>query len=211
MSYAASCNDEKIVYLLNGWVSNDGTIYDGWRAAARIGGMIAACETNASLTHEVIKNALELIEPLTNGEITRAEQKGCLVLSLNPDDQIHIDNAINTLVTTGTDMDEGWRKIRRTKTRFELMDRVNRTFDRLVGKISNDTNGRATLVAAGQGIINEMVAETKLVFGSYIEEDPDHPAEGDSAYFKFHILDLDSAEKIYSTFVFRFGQSFDAD
>ena len=51
MSYATICNDEKIVFVLNGWTATDGTVYDGWRAAVRIGGMIAACETNASLTH----------------------------------------------------------------------------------------------------------------------------------------------------------------
>ena len=211
MTYAASCNDEKIVYVLNGWVGIDGTTYDGWRAAARIGGMIAGSETNVSLTHDVISNALELIEPLSNGEIIRAEQKGCLVLSLNADDQVQIDNAINTLVTENALMDAGWKKIRRTKCRFELMDRINRTHDRLVGNINNDENGRATIIAAAQRIINEMVAEGKLVSGSYVEEDPAHPAEGDSAWFLLHILDLDSLEKIYLTYIFRYNQSFDEE
>ena len=211
MAFAASINDEKVIYLLNGWVGNDGTVYDGWRGAARIGGMVAASESNASLTHTVVSNALELIEPLTNGEITRGIQKGCLVLSLNSDDQIWIDAAVNTLVTLGTDQDEGWKKIRRTKCRFELMDRINATHDKLVGKINNNTDGRATLVAAAMKIINEMIAENKLVFGSYVEEDPGHPAEGDRCYFKLHILDLDSAEFIYNTFVFRFGQTFDEE
>ena len=209
MSYAASCNDEKVVYVLNGFVSNDGTIYDGWKVAARVGGMIAACETNQSLTHTVITNALELVEDLTNGEIIRAEQRGCLVLTLNAEDQVQIDSAINTLVTPDSDMDDGWKKIRRTKCRFELMDRINRSHDKLVGKINNDTNGRATLLMAATQIIREMVGEGKLVQGSYIEEDPAHPAEGDSVWFKLHILDLDSAEFIYNTFVFRFNQSFD--
>lgn len=211
MDYAASCNDEKIVYLLSGWVGNDGTVYDGWRAAARIGGMIAGCESNVSLTHDVISNALELIEPLSNGEIIRAEQKGCLVLSLNADNQVQIDNAINTLLTEGALMDAGWKKIRRTKCRFELMDRINRTHDRLVGFVNNDANGRATVIAAAQRIINEMIAENKLVFGSYVEEDPGHPAEGDSAYFLLHILDLDSLEKIYLTYIFRYNQTFDEE
>ena len=210
ISLAASYNDEKVVYVLNGWIANDGTVYDGWQAAARIGGMIAGCETNVSLTHNVISDALELTVPLTNGEIIRAEQNGCLVLSTNANGQVWIDNAINTLVTENANMDAGWKKIRRTKTRFELMDRINRTHDRLVGNINNDENGRATVVAAAQRIINEMVGEGKLVFGSYVEEDPAHPAEGDSAWFKLHILDNDSMEKIYLTYVFRYNQTFDA-
>lgn len=211
MTYAASINDEKVVYVFNGWTGNDGTTYEGWKAAARIGGMIAGCESNTSLTHATIANALELNELLSNGEIIHAEQKGCLVLSLNADDQVQIDNAINTLITAGTDLDDGWKKIRRTKTRFELMDRINRTHDRLVGKVNNDSNGRGTIIAAAQKIINEMIAEHKLVAGSYVEEDPAHPPEGDSAWFLLHILDLDSLEKIYSTFIFRFGQTFEED
>ena len=108
-------------------------------------------------------------------------------------------------------MDAGWKKIRRTKTRFELMDRINRTHDRFVAFVNNDANGRGTVIAAAQRIINEMIAENKLVFGSYVEEDPGHPAEADEAHFLLHILDLDSLEKLYETYIFRFNQSFDAD
>ncbi|MBR4382051.1 MAG: phage tail sheath subtilisin-like domain-containing protein, partial [Selenomonadaceae bacterium] len=150
MSYATICNDEKIIFVLNGWTATDGTIYDGWRAAIRIGGMIASVETNASLTHDVISNAMTLIEPLTNGKVIRAEQRGCLVLSLNDSDQIWIDNAINTLVSPDANADEGWKKIRRTKTRFEVMERINSTCDKLIGNINNDTLGRGTVVAAMQ-------------------------------------------------------------
>ena len=210
MQHAASSNDEKTVFLLNGWIANDGTVYDGWRGAARLGGMIAACETNASLTHVVIKNALELIEPLTNGEITRAEEKGCLVLSLNNEDQIWIDNGLNSLVTLDNNMDEGWKKIRRTKCRFELMDRVNTTCDRYIGRLNNDDNGRATLVSAMQGIINEMIAEHKLFEGSYAEEDPAHRPDGDRAYFILHLGDIDSIEKIYLDFGFSYANPFAA-
>lgn len=208
---AAAYNDEKGVYVLNGWKGIDGTIFEGWLAAARIGGMIAAFPCETSLTHNVIDNALELIEPLTNGEIIKAEQKGCLVLSLNDYDQVWIDSAINTLVTTDATMDAGWKKIRRTKTRFELMDRVNTTHDELIGNINNDADGRATVIAAANAIINEMVAEKKLLQGSYCFEDTAHPAEGDSAWFTLAILDIDSLEHIYLTYEFRFGQSFDEE
>lgn len=209
MQTAASYNNDKVVYVLNGWISNTGDTYDGWKAAARIGGMIAACESNASLTHTVISNAYELIENLTNGEMILAEQKGCYVLSLNDSDQVWIDNSINTLVTCDEDQDEGWKKVRRTKCRFELMDRINRTHDKLVGKVNNDANGRATVTAAAQRIINEMCAEGKLVVGSYIELDEAHPPEGDSSWFNLHIRDYDSLEFIYLTYVFAYGQTFD--
>lgn len=205
MNQAASFNDEKIVYALNGWNGSDGARYDGWRAAARIGGMVAAFESNTSLTHNVITNAVSLTEPLTNGEIIKAETKGCLVLTLNDSDQVWIDNAINTLVTPDATMDEGWKKIRRTKTRFEVMDRVDSTCEKLVGNVNNDVDGRQTIMATAQKVINAMVAEKKLLAGSTVYEDPGNPAEGDSAWFKLAIDDIDSAEKIYLSYRFRFA------
>ena len=209
MTTAASYNDEKIVYVLNGWVGSDGTRYDGWLAAARIGGMVAAFEANTSITHNVITNAVSLTEPLTNGEIIRAETKGCLVLSVNDDDQVWIDSAITSLVTPDATMDEGWKKIRRTKTRFELMDRVDSTCEKLVGNVNNDTDGRQTIMAAAQKVINTMASEKKLLATSYIYEDPGNPAEGDSAWFRLAIDDIDSAEKIYMTYMFRFAPETD--
>lgn len=204
---AAAYNDEKMVYVLNGWIASDGTIFAGYLAAARIGGMVAAFEANTSLTHDVITNAVSLTEALTNSEIIKAEQKGCVVLTLNDDDQVWIDSAINTLITCDDTQDEGWKKIRRTKTRFELMDRVDSTTDKLVGKVNNDTDGRQTIMAAAQKVIGAMVGEKKILDGSTIYEDEANPAEGDSAWFKLAIDDIDSAEKIYMTYQFRFSQN----
>lgn len=206
MTTAASFNDEKVVYVLSGWQGSDGVKYEGYLAANRIGGMVAAQETNTSLTHTVIKNAVALLEPLTNGEIIKAEQKGCLVLALNDDDQIWIDNAINSLVTPDATQDEGWKKIRRTKTRFELMDRLDSTCEKLVGKVNNDTDGRQTIMATGQKVLNEMIAERKLMPGATISEDSGHPAEGDSCWFIVNVDDIDSAEHIYLTYEFRYSQ-----
>lgn len=211
MSLAASYNDEKMAYVLNGWESNSGTVYDGYLAAARIGGMIASFETNSSITHEVIKSALTLVESLTNGEIIRAINKGCLVLSLNDSDQIWVESANNTLVTPDADMDEGWKKLRRTKCRFELMDRVNSTCDKLVGKINNDVDGRQTVMAAAQKVLNTMAGEKKILATSYVFEDPANPAEGDMAWFKLAIDDIDSLEKIYLTYMFRFSANSGTD
>lgn len=205
MSLAASYNDEKMAYVLNGWESNGGTVYDGYLAAARIGGLIASFETNSSITHEVIKGGLTLVEPLTNSEIIKAIRKGCLVLSLNDDGRIWVENGINTLVTPDADMDEGWKKLRRTKCRFELMDRVNSTCDKLIGKVNNDVDGRQTVMAAAQKVLNTMAGEKKILASSYVFEDPANPAEGDSAWFKLAIDDIDSLEHIYLTYMFRFS------
>ena len=53
LQFAASFNDEKGVYVLNGWRDSTGKEYEGYLAAARIGGMVAAFAANTSITHEL--------------------------------------------------------------------------------------------------------------------------------------------------------------
>ena len=204
MGHAAAFNNAKIVYVLNGAKDTAGNTIDGYLNAARIGGIIAAVPANQSVTHYVVSGYADLAEPLTNTQIESALQSGCLVLSLNSSGQVWIEQGINTLITPSGDEDPGWKKIRRAKTRFELMQRIGDTVEPLVGKVNNDTDGRAAIVAAGQGIINTMVAEKKLSAGSMIEDDNNPPA-GDSAWFLISVDDIDSIEKFYLTYRFRFS------
>lgn len=203
MKHAAAYNDEKIVYVLNGAVSSAGAKYEGWRNAARIGGMIASVASNISLTHTVVSGYATLGESLTPSEIETALQRGCLVLTTNSAGQVWIEQGINTLVTPDGNMDEGWKKIRRAKTRFELMQRVADSLDMLVGKINNDADGRATIISTIKGIISRMVGEKKLIQGDAFEDET-NPAQGDSAWFIIQVDDIDSVEKIYLAYRFRY-------
>ncbi len=205
MTTAASYNDSKIIYVLNGGEDTSGNKKEGYINAARIGGIIAAVPANQSVTHYVISGYAGLAETLTNTQIEAALLSGCIVLTTNSTGQVWIEQGINTLITPSGDEDEGWKKIRRVKTRFELMQRIGDTVDKLVGKINNDTDGRAAVVAAGQSVIDTMIAEKKLASGSQMSEDESNPAKGDSAWFIIAVDDIDSMEKIYLTYRFRFS------
>lgn len=209
MALAASINDWRVVYCPSGWIGNDGVKYGAVNLAARLAGMIAGCETNASITHLVLSGAFDLLNNYTNGEYIQAEESGCLMLSKNDAGQVWVDNSINTLVTPGNGLDEGWKKIRRTKTRFELMTRVNRTCDKLIGRLNNDANGRATIITAMTTVIREMIAEGKLFEGSYATEDTRYTPVGDRAYFLLVIGDIDSMEKIFLSYRFSYASPFD--
>ena len=50
-----------------------------------------------------------------------------------------------------------------------------------------------------------MIAEKKLALGSIMTEDSANPAKGDSAWFVIAVDDIDSIEKIYLTYRFRFS------
>ncbi len=204
MKHAAAFNDAKMNYVLNAWIDEQGTEIDGYQTAARLAGMIGAVSAASSLTHTVISGFSGILEKLTNTDIVSAEKSGCIVLSYNKAKQVWIDSAINTLITLADNQDEGWKKIRRVKTRFELLRRINNTADDLVGKIDNDNNGRATVISQIQGVGDAMREEGKLV-SCVVTESSTNKADIDSAWFELDVIDRDSMEHIYLTFLFRFS------
>jgi hypothetical protein len=204
MTNAKAMNDYKLVSVGSGFVNIEGAALDGYLAAARIAGMIAAAPANSSVVHSVVTGAVSLTKQYTNTEYTAAIQSGLLLLSYNAARQVRIDSGVNTLVTPGADDDDGWKKIRRVKTRFELLDRINRTLDPIVGKINNDTDGQAQVIQTANGVCNTMAAEGKLFAGAAAALDPKNPPAGDEAWFVVNADDIDSMEKTYLTFRFRY-------
>lgn len=202
MANAAAFNNKMMHYVLNPAYDSAGTLYDGYRNAARIGGYIASVATTTALTGTPIAGYTRLAEPLTNTQITNALKRGCIALTLNKKKQVVIEQGINTLVTPPSDEDDGWKKIRRVKVRYELIQRVMAALETL--KVDNDDEGRAAVIAKAYGVYSDMVGEKKLLAGGSVYEDKQNPASGDSAWFIIECDDKDSLEKTYSTFKFRF-------
>lgn len=203
---AAAYNDEKMNYVLNAYIQTPYGDIDGYQTAARIAGMVGAVPSNSSLTHTVVTEFTDILERLTPSQMSKAETMGCIVFSMNTKDQVWIDNAINTLITPPDNKDRGWKKIRRVKTRFELLRRCNEVTDNLVGKVDNDSNGRLTITGQLTDVCYNMVKEQKII--SYnVTENRDYPADGDSAWFDLDVVDKDSAEHIYTSFGFQFSTS----
>lgn len=111
---------------------------------------------------------------------------------------------INTLITPADNQDDGWKKIRRVKTRFELIRRMNAAADALVGKVDNDKDGRSTVVSQLQAIGDNMIAEGKLT-AITVSESTVNVADGDSAWFDIDVVDKDSMEHIYLSYRFQFS------
>lgn len=201
---AAGFDKENMVYVVNPHVAAKSEELDGYQTAALIAGMIAACPSNQSLTHTVIDRYTEIRELFTNSQYEKAIENGCLAFSYNTDDEVWIESANNTMIHTDETHDEGWKKIRRVKTRYELMYRANAQADALVGKVDNDINGRATIVGKLQKICNTMVQEGKLVSAT-VTESTEYVADVDSCWFVIDVIDKDSAEHIYLFYKFGFS------
>lgn len=203
-AHCKAFNDPAIVYCINGAADSAGTVYDGWKIAALVAGLIAATPSSSSLTHKTIPGMDAVYGALANEDIEECLRCGALVVSASSKGVPWIEQGINTLNALSSDQDEGWKKIRRVRTRYELITRCNQATESIIGTVNNDANGRATVIAAANGIIKEMVAEGKLVSGSIVEDSGYSPTP-DSAWFIIQVVDLDSIEKIYLRYQFRFG------
>lgn len=207
LNHAKSFNDAKTVYLGGGWMSGADS-KDGVLSIAYTAGVIAATPSNRGITHTAVSGATALCESLTYAQYEDAIKAGMLMVSLSPDGQVWYDSAINTLITPAGNEDEGWKKIRRVKTRFELFDRLDRSLAPKVGKIPADSDGISDVIQTGLRLLAAMAAEGKLMPGGTIYEDPDNPYAGDSAWFIIQADDIDSLEKIYLHYMFRYSQNY---
>ena len=205
---AKAFNDCKVVYLGGGWMSGTEN-KDGVMAICYTAGVIAATPSNQGIVHTVINGATELCgEALTFAQYEDAITAGMLLPSMSNDGSIWYDSGVNTLITLdeGT-QDLGWKKIRRVKVRFEMIDRLDRTLAPKVGRISASTDGISDVVQAGQRVLDIMAnSEGKLMKGAQFIEDKGNPASGDSAWFIIQADDIDSLEKIYLQYQFRYSQ-----
>lgn len=132
-----------------------------------------------------------------------------LLTSLSADGSVWFDSGVNTLITPEEGIqDDGWKKIRRVKVRFELIHRLDLALAPKVGKVSADSDGVADIIQTGQRILDAMsTTEGKLFPGATFTEDTENPVTGDSAWFIIQADDIDSLEKIYLQYQFRYSQN----
>ena len=199
-----ACDDKKNIYWGHWGYNAEGAVVDGYKMAAYVAGAIANTPSNKSIVHTTVPGIVSIV-PFTNSEYSTAIESGLLLASYSPSGAVWFDSGVNTLVTLDADEDAGWKKIRRVATRFELFRRLDEALSTLVGKVNCDNDGIAQAVQKGMGVINAMVTEDKLHAGGSFYEDPENPHGADSAWFIIDVDDIDSLEKIYLKYQFRFS------
>ena len=205
IQHSAAFNDENVVYVGGSAIDTDGDLVEGYEAAAIVAGMIASTPSNDSIVHATVTDMEDLGEVLTDSQHIEAIQHGCVMFSSAADGTVRVESGVTTLVNPNSDQDAGWKKIRRVKVRQEAMDRIDRTLDPLSGRIDNDDDGIANVIKLGTDVLDAMFAEGKIQAGYSFIEDPDRPHQGDSAWFLIALDDLDSLEKIYLNYTFRYS------
>lgn len=204
---AANFDSEMVNYFGGVWIDKSGNKVEGHLAVNQVAGIIASTPSNKSITHATIKGAVDIPEKLTNEQYIQAIQSGCLLLSMSPDKQVWFDSGVNTLIHLADNQDEGWKKIKRVAIRNELMNRIDKTVAKKVGRVNNDSDGQADVMQAGQNVLNTMVAEGgKILAGASFYLDAKNPPQGDEAWFVIDADDIDALEKIYLLYRFRYSQ-----
>lgn len=201
---AKSFNDFAVTYIGNGVETSTGVLI-GATAAARVLGMFISGSYKSSLTGNTITGGVGVVGELTSSQYNEAATNGLMVFSLNSDGIPQIDYGINTLVSLREDEDEGWKKLRRVRTRYELIDRITVAIaTSMANNLDNNHDDRQFVCTLANGEIGQMVREGGLESGEMIV-DPDTPPEGDSAWFTFdNLVDLDGLEKAYLAFGFQY-------
>lgn len=205
MEHAKSFDSEYFIYAGSGYVDAEGNKVDGYEAVTIQAGIIGSTPSNKSVVHTVIPNAVDTLEVLKNEDYIHAIENGMLLLSPSEEGEVWFDSGVNTLTTLNENQDAGWKKIRRTMTRYEMFDRIDRTITPLVGKVNCDSDGISNVVKVAQDVLIAMVNEGKLMDGANFYEDPEQAHGPDNAHFIIEASDIDSLEKIYLNYKFSFS------
>lgn len=204
VAHAKSFDSKLTVYLGNGYKNAQGKEIDGMLAICTAAGNIASTPASQSIVHLKPYGAVDTMESLSYDQYVEAIEAGMLLISKDSEGNVWYDSGVNTLNTLAENEDLGWKKIRRVKTRLEIMDRLDRAISPRVGRLNTDNDGVAEVIQTGQGVLNDMVNELKLAAGATIYEDTENPRTTDSAWFAIEAYDIDSLEKIYLHYKFRY-------
>lgn len=202
-SNAAAINSEGVVYVANGGKDSTGVIREGAEAAGRVAGMIAQLPVTNSLTHRLATGWTSVVSEPNYFQIDKAIQNGALVFKRSTSGVPMVAYGNNTLVTLDSNQDAGWKKIRRVRTRDELINRIALATEPMVGQITNNLDGQSTVISVISGVVSDMISLGALLSGT-VSLDPANPPTGDSVYLLIEAQDADSIEKFYITFGFSF-------
>lgn len=204
MKNAKSYNAPYFVYCGSGYLDTAGNAVDGYLSVAMQAGIIGCKESSQSIVHTQIPGAESCKEKLTDMQYIEAIKAGLLLLSEGAEGQVWFDSGVNTYTVLEDTDDEGWKKIKRTSVRYEAFDRIDRQLAPLIGKINCDADGVDNVVQQAKLVLAEMVREGKILDTYAFYEDPDNPHAADHAHFIVRLDDVDSLEKIYLTYQFRY-------
>jgi hypothetical protein len=163
------------------------TTYSSAEYAPYVAGLIAGTAINKSITYAQVPLD-DVNKRLTNAQITAALEAGSLVL-VHDGEKVKVEQG---LMTSG-------KKIRAIRSRQAIATDITKTAaDAYIGKIDNNPDGQAALIAAVKAYLERLEAANVLM-GPVVTLDPQYESKGDSVYLLISYVEVDSMERIFLT------------
>lgn len=188
------------VYVHPGFTDSDGVVYIGQEAAARVAGLIASKGFTKSITFAELADAANVELSLTDAEVKLSLEAGVCVLSTDGR-TIRVERGINTFTSydTDPDKDKSFTKIRTVATLDAVIDGLDSGFKAYIGDVTNDDDGRKSLIGAGQAFLDQLVQGRALKPGAVVAIDDSNPPTADQVFVKVGVTPLDSIEMVFTT------------
>ncbi|OAJ75170.1 phage tail sheath protein [Brevibacillus sp. SKDU10] len=176
--------DSYVANLIVGGVVN-GKEYPSCEYATYIAGLIAGTPINKSITYARLPLD-DVNKRLTNAQINEALEAGSLVLVHNGDYVIVEKGQL----TSGA-------KIRKIRGRQAInTDIVKTAASDYIGKIDNNRDGQAALIAAIKAYL-ELLGKSNVLEDPVVTLDPEFESKGDAVYLYIAYIETDSMERIF--------------
>ncbi len=197
---AAAFDSVSNVYVQPGFTDDDGVVFIAQEAAARVAGLIASRGFTRSITFAAIGDAANVETVFTDVEIGLSLEAGvCLIIG--DGDTIRVEKGINTY--TGYDVDPdrtvAFTKIRTIRTLDAVVAGLDSGFRAYVGEITNDPDGQASMLGAGQAFLDQLVQGRAIKPGATVVLDDANPPTADQVFVKVGVTPLDSIEQVFTT------------
>lgn len=205
MQAAQHINNPAITYVGNAFITSRplpgaNTLVEGYEAAAREAGRLAALPLARQLTHAVLTDAVQTVEEPSPSVIAEASAAGVYLYSTNMRGQVQTEWGITTQKdyerppVWAVATDSGWGKQRLVLTRFRLLRDIELAWSPLIETATNNDAGRESIRAEAQNVIDLHYVPTGAVTSGRVILHPDYPPVGERATYLVEVVTPDGAE-----------------
>ncbi len=197
---AAAFDTVSNVYVHPGFTDDDGVVFIGQEAAARVAGLIAARGFTRSITFAEITDASTIELAQTTANIGLSLEAGVCVLTADGT-TVRVEKGINTFTSYDTDPDrtKAFTKIRTIRTLDAVVDGLDTGFKAYIGDVTNDADGQKSLLGAGQAFLDQLVQGRAIKPGAIVQLDDANPPTADQLFVSVGVTPLDSIEQVFTT------------
>lgn len=161
-----------VINFTTGGIVSDGVAYSTAEFTCRIAGILASVPLSMSTTYQPLFD-VSAVDTYTKSDLDTAIGKGELVI-YNDGRKVKIARGVTSLVTTGAEMPESFRKIK-IQAIADLMEQdiTNAIADYYIGKYPCDYDHKCLLISAINGYLGVLQKDMLLDKGALCEIDLD--------------------------------------